>query len=154
MFYVFYAETNEKFEEVKELTKNHIRIKIKDNMKVVVENDCKLQIICDWFDLTISNKTKDITFASEDYNMKFTLSFWFEVYYSESSLSTKEMMKLIGNILENTLGDCILLSNADKLIMQRKNGKIKVDDSKLGLAQKFPFEFLGLTYVYKELLTV
>lgn len=116
----------------------------------VADSNEGLDISCNWFTLFLDTKSHGIGFASEDYAIDLRYQLWFEVLSSVEG-STEMMMYVIGRILEQIEGDVILLSNGGRLILERRNGQVTVDDTKLGGLERFPFNQLGIEYVEGEL---
>lgn len=112
----------------------------------VIENGANvLEIICDLFQVTISNNSKLIKFTSEDYKISLSCLLWFEVYYSEDGSSEKGMMQVIDDFLKIPNSQAILFSNGDKPILLKKCEKIIVDQHRLGTVD-FPFEEMSVEY--------
>lgn len=154
MFYTFYVGTQCNFNDMKEVVKKEIMNIASEDVEIVKEDGNEIEFVCSWFDLNIDDNAKGILFTSEDYRIRLNFLFWFEVYYSDDGISEKKMMELIGKLLRVTIDNGILLSNGDKPILQKKEGKIIVDDSQLDLEERFPFQYLNIEYEEGRLIQV
>ncbi len=114
--------------------------------KVIENGENILEIVCDLFQITISNNNKLIKFTSEDYKLPLSYLLWFEVYYSEDGSSEKGMMKVIDDFLKIPNSKALLFSNGDKPILIKKCEKIVVDQHRLGTSYSFPFEEMSVEY--------
>ena len=112
----------------------------------IIENGVNvLEIICDLFQVMISNNSKLIKFASEDYEVSLSYLLWFEVYYSKDGSSEKGMMQVIDDFIKIPNSQAILFSNGDKPILLKRSEKIIVDQHRLGTVD-FPFEEMSVDY--------
>ncbi len=112
----------------------------------IIENGINvLEIICDLFQVTISNNSKLIKYASEDYEVSLSYLLWFEVYYSKDGSSEKGMMQVIDDFIKIPNSQAILFSNGDKPILLKRSEKIIVDQHRLGTVD-FPFEEMSIDY--------
>lgn len=143
MFYTFFINNKYDFEKNKifllDSTANFRGLKIIENGVNVLE------IICDLFQVTISNNSKLIKFASEDYEVSLSYLLWFEVYYSKDGSSEKGMMQVIDDFIKIPNSQAILFSNGDKPILLKRSEKIIVDQHRLGTVD-FPFEEMSVDY--------
>lgn len=146
MFYTFYIGTHVHLEELKNILKNIMEKMTLNTVDIISENNKGIEFDCSWFNLCITNNTDSILFTSEDYHLKLDYQFWFEVYYMSDGKSENMMIELIGKILGNMADSGILLSNGDKPIIQKKEDKVIVDDSRLNTVEKFPFQYLNIKY--------
>lgn len=137
------------FERMKELSISIVKNVLED-IDIINSND-ELEVSCTWFNMSLKENSRGITFVSEDYNLSLKFLLWFEVYYSNNGFSEEVMMRVIGNILKQFSGDCILLSNGDKPILERRNNTLVVDDSKLDSIERFPFNALEISYIEGKL---
>lgn len=154
MFYTFYIGTHIKWEELKNTLKKNLEKMTLNNVDIVIENNEEIEFDCSWFNLSITNNVKSILFTSEDYHLNLDYQFWFEVYYMSDGKPEEMMLELIGKILEKMADSGILLSNGDKPIIQKKDDKVTVDDSRLDSVERFPFQYLNIKYEEGTLIQV
>ncbi len=150
MFYTLYLGLEIGFLEIKQLLIEIFRFKQIEGMDIYKDTDKELSISCNWFSMKLNMRSRSITFLGEDYNMDLKCQIWFELLSSVEGAS-EMMMYVIGRILEQTQGDAILLSNGDTPILERRNGFVTVDDTKLGGQKRFPFDKLEIEYDEGEL---
>lgn len=143
MFYTFFVTNKYDFEKNKFFLLNSTTRF--SNLKVIENKENVLEIVCDLFQITISDNSKLIKFTSEDYEISLSYLLWFEVYYSEDGSSEKGMMQVIDDFLKIPNSQAILFSNGDKPILIKKSEKIIVDQHQLGTVN-FPFEEMSVEY--------
>ncbi|WP_033164385.1 hypothetical protein [Clostridium sp. KNHs205] len=147
MFYTFYLGKQKDFNSLKDIIKNIINNIANNDMVLAEDSNHEFEIDCVWFNLNASDNAKGILFTSEDYNMQLEYLLWFEIHYLENYSSEKIMMEVIGDLMKVLDCDCILFSNNDKPILERKDNKVTVDDSKLNSSERFPFKYMDIEYL-------
>lgn len=96
------------------------------------------------FTIFIKEGGRSVTFRSEDYGLNFKFNLYIDINSSYSNWAV-ELMEFAGKILKNFAGDFVLEANGESAYIVRRevDGKIIVDDSKLG---SFPFKHLNVEY--------
>jgi hypothetical protein len=144
MFYLLYLGLGTDLLELKKII-TYIIGNIQNEGEIYQDTDTDFSIGCNWFTIFLNNWIEGISFASEDYKLDLKYQLWFELLSSVDDAS-EMMMYTIGRILEQAQGDAIILSNGETPILERRNGIITVDGTKLDGKKQFPFYKLGIEY--------
>lgn len=145
MFYIFYIESKYNFQELKNIIVKILNKKPYGEIYIIEDTGCELEIVCDYFILSIDNNSESIKNTSEDYKIDLGYRFWIDMYTSQNDIVEK-LMAFIGACISRIGGQSILLSNGDIPILIIQDKKIIVDDTNLNGEENFPFENLGIPF--------